>query len=54
MMYGGDLTMASAAFRTIVAGDLAPDFELPSLTGGSVRLSDYRGKPVAIAFGSFT
>ena len=46
--YGGDMTMASTTLRTIVAGDLAPDFELPSLAGGSVRLSDYRGKKVVL------
>ena len=36
------------AVRPIVAGDPAPAFELPSLTGGSVRLSDYRGKKVVL------
>jgi protein SCO1/2 len=29
----------------------APDFELPGSTGASVRLSQYRGKVVALAFG---
>ena len=28
----------------------APDFELPDTTGGSVSLSDYRGKNVALVF----
>jgi cytochrome oxidase Cu insertion factor (SCO1/SenC/PrrC family) len=27
-----------------------PDFELEALDGGSVRLSDLRGKPVVLAF----
>lgn len=27
-----------------------PDFELTALDGGSVRLSDLRGKPVVLAF----
>ena len=41
-------------------GSVAPDFVADRLdrdrkrTGEQVRLSDYRGKPVAIAFGSFT
>jgi peroxiredoxin len=32
------------------AGDAAPDFELRSHRGGTVRLSDYRGKQVVLAF----
>ena len=36
------------AVRPIVARDPAPAFELPSLAGGSVRLSDYRGKKVVL------
>jgi peroxiredoxin len=31
-------------------GALAPDFALPSTTGGSVRLSDFRGKTVLLYF----
>lgn len=31
-------------------GALAPDFTLPATTGGSVRLSDYRGKSVLLYF----
>ncbi len=40
--------MTGIAVRPIVEGVSAPDFELPSLTGGSVRLSDYRGRKVAL------
>ena len=37
------------------AGEEAPDFELPSLDGERVRLSDYRGdKNVVLTFGSAT
>lgn len=32
------------------AGAVAPDFELESPDGGTVRLSDYRGQPVALTF----
>ncbi len=37
-------------------GDLAPDFELPEMSGsGSVRLSQFRGERlVALLFGSYT
>jgi peroxiredoxin len=34
----------------IEVGDIAPDFELPLLDGGTVRLSDLRGTPVFINF----
>ncbi len=32
------------------AGALAPDFELETPDGETVRLSDYRGQPVAVTF----
>ena len=35
-------------------GELAPDFELPRVQGGTLRLSDLRGQPVILRFGSFT
>ena len=34
--------------RHVVAGVPAPDFELPSLEGDTVRLSDYRGRKVVL------
>lgn len=34
----------------LVAGELAPDFTLPTADGGSVRLSDLRGQRVVIFF----
>jgi hypothetical protein len=45
--------------RTVVSqgvqpGELAPDFTLPEAGGGSVRLSELRGKPVILHFGSFS
>ena len=42
-------------FRNVIrAGDVAPGFTLPSVDGGEVMLSDLRGKPVLIEFGSIT
>jgi thioredoxin-dependent peroxiredoxin len=40
----GDMT------NELVAGDPAPDFELPTDGGGRARLSDLKGKPVVIYF----
>lgn len=36
--------------KLITPGDLAPDFELADIEGKRVRLSDFRGKPVVLAF----
>lgn len=36
--------------KLITPGELAPDFELYDVRGNTVRLSDYRGKPVVLAF----
>ena len=40
--------------RGISPGEMAPDFELPQTGGGSLRLSELRGKPVILHFGSFS
>lgn len=40
--------------RLIEPGTLAPDFALPKVGGGVLRLSDLRGQPVLLRFGSFT
>ena len=37
-----------------LAGDPPPDFTLPTLDGGTLTLSDLRGKPVVMEFGSIT
>ena len=36
--------------KLITPGDLAPDFELDDVQGNRVRLSDFRDKPVVLAF----
>jgi peroxiredoxin len=36
--------------KLITPGELAPDFELDDIRGNSVRFSDFRGKPVVLAF----
>jgi len=36
--------------KRVVPGSMAPDFELPSATGGSLKLSSLRGKTVILVF----
>ena len=36
------------------AGEMAPDFTLPSLDGGEVTMSELRGMPVVMELGSIT
>lgn len=36
--------------KLITPGEFAPDFELYDVAGNTVRLSDYRGRPVLLAF----
>jgi hypothetical protein len=54
--YVGHLTEGALRFRNeLSVGTEAPDFVLPSLDGGFVRLSKFRGKSnVVLIFGSFT
>ncbi len=42
------------AGRGIQPGEVAPDFALPQAGGGTLRLSDLRGAPVLLHFGSIT
>ncbi len=48
--------MARREERAPMVGDEAPEFELPVLDGkgATMRLSELRGKPVALIFGSYT
>ena len=38
----------------IAPGAMAPNFELPRVDGESLRLSDLRGQPVILHFGSLS
>jgi len=38
----------------ICPGELAPDFDLPQVGGGSLRLEECRGRPVILHFGSYS
>ena len=44
-------TSVASETKTLKVGDTAPDFELPGHLGGDkVKLSDYSGKNLVIAF----
>ncbi len=45
--------MAQARFNEHVKNKPAADFELRALDGNKVRLSDFRGKPVVLAFWAY-
>ena len=40
--------MAQQTLKLVKAGDVAPDFTLPSLDGEEVSLEDYRGKRLVL------
>ncbi len=40
-------------FEAHVRDKPAPDFELTALDGGTVKLGDFRGKPVLLAFWAY-
>jgi cytochrome oxidase Cu insertion factor (SCO1/SenC/PrrC family) len=42
--------LAPADLNRVVAGVTAPDFELPSAAGGTLKLSSLRGKVVVLVF----
>ena len=45
---GKEKRMSTEVLRVPKIGQLAPDFTLPTLDGGKVSLSDYRGKKVVV------
>lgn len=38
----------------VAPGQVAPDFDLPTSAGDRIRLSELRGTPVVLHFGSYT
>ncbi len=49
----GFAVMTHRSFNTKWKNKPAPDFELSALGGEKVRLSDFRGKPVILAFWAY-
>lgn len=49
----GLLLAGGCASPAIKVGDHAPDFQLSSLDGRTVKLSDFRGKPILLSFWAY-
>lgn len=47
---GSSAPAAPAAVKALAEGDAAPDVALPLQSGKTVRLADFKGKPVAVYF----
>ena len=57
LLAGALLVLAAQSAHALQVGDKAPDFSMPSATGGTVRLSDFAGKKSVVIFtyiGAFT
>ncbi len=50
--FGPDIYQHSLNQSSLNVGTAAPDFELESLDGQSIRLSQFRGQPVLLSFGA--
>lgn len=48
--WGALIGETNLAQSSLVAGQAAPDFELKSLAGETIRLSDFKGKPILLNF----
>jgi hypothetical protein len=55
MVFPFETLWTSARAGTLEPGETAPDFHLATADGAvKVRLSDHRGRPVVLIFGSYT
>lgn len=50
--FAPNLYQYSLENSSLKVGDPAPDFELPTLEGGTMRLSQFKGKPVLLSIGA--
>ena len=53
LMLTGCAEMRNSAYVRKMTGRQAPDFELTALDGATVKLSQFRGNPVVLAFWAY-
>jgi len=46
----GQVGLSPSDLNRVAVGTIAPDFELPSASGGSLKFSNLRGKNVVLVF----
>jgi methylamine dehydrogenase accessory protein MauD len=52
ILYAPNIYQYTLDHSSLKVGDAAPDFELTSLEGETVRLSQFKGQPVILSFGA--
>ncbi len=50
LLFGCLLTTAGMSLAAVQAGQAAPDFRLPLLSGKEISLGQFKGKPVVLDF----
>ncbi len=50
LLIGCVLLLASISFAAVEAGQVAPDFRLPTLSGQEISLAQFKGKPIVLDF----
>ena len=50
LLVSGQAPPSATDLNRVAVGSMAPDFELPSAAGGTLKLSSLRGKIVVLVF----
>ena len=50
LLVGCLLAASGSSFAAAQAGEVAPDFRLPTLNGNEISLAQFKGKPIVLDF----